>query len=640
MLFATRLRTVAALSAAAICSLPALAQDAGESFKGTVLIIDHAHLGKLFSAPKDKPVADALAMVPARLREVAREAPNMPPELPGLANMALHALTRPGRLVVSYNGENPSGGAYGYGIALSTLLPDQETGDQMHATISAMAAQSGQRIKTGPRTRFPGMSDLQTPMALVSFGPRQAAGGVRYEIIAGTMENPDAPAEALPAPADLGAPAGFEPAVRARLDLAGLDPAMQIVEGFAGQNPEAVQGMAQLRQLGIGGKDALKLSYVVGHTKEESLSIAVVEGAGAVADKLGFSRKPLTKANLDAIPADAVDAFMRNGEENWAAKLDQLANQNPQIKHGLDEFQSQTGVDPRDLLGSLGGTVAFYLSDSTGGGTIGSAVAMVSLKDKARFSAAFGKLIAVANLQADKAPMGPGYIRLAPWKDGEAELVSLRFPGLPVPLEVTFAMTQNWLILGPTPQAAIAAARQASGKGGPGLTASKAFAQAFPEGKSITAISFSDTPRNMAIGYPILSMLGSGVANMVRSPVDPARDPGMLVPLYSDLRSGARARVGYTYWRGEDMVSESHADRSLLVNAAGAAGLVTKILPVIAVPALLGAAQERNLGALPAGLPAPIAFFASEAASPYTPDHHAALAIATVLSHTTRQATP
>jgi len=638
-----RLRPAMALAAAALWSvLPAAAQDnKPEPFtKGTVLVIDHADLASFLTSPKDRAMAGALGMIPARIREVGREAPNIPPEAPGLAIMAINAFSRPGRMIISYNGENPSGGGYGYGAALSFLLPDQAAADQMHARLSAMAAQAGPRIKTGAGTRFSGMSDIQTPLALVSFGPRKAADGIRYEIIGGTLDNPDEAADALPTPKAMGAPAGFEPLVRARLNLAGLNPAMQIAEAFAGQNPEAAKGLAQLRDIGIGGDAAMKISFTAGHTKDESVSMTVVEGARTAAATLGLSDKPLTKANFAAIPSDAIDAYMRNGEEHWGEKLDRLAQEQPQVEDVLDQFHAATGVDLRtDILDALGGTVAAYLSDSTGGGTIGSAVVMVSFKDKSKFASAFGKLTAVANMAADKIPLGPGYIRMTPWKDGDTDLTSLRFPGLPVPLEITFAMTPDWLIVAPTPQAAIAAARQATGKGDAGLAANKAFTQVFAEGRKVTAVSFSDTARNMSIGYPILSMVGSAVSNMVRSPVDPTRDPGMVVPLYNDLRSGVRARVGFTYWRGDDMISESHSDRSTLVNAAGSVGMIAKILPAIAVPgALIGAAQQNRLGSaspLPVeqALIDPIAFFARQAVSPFSPDQ-TVMVLATILNHT------
>ena len=100
-------------------------------------MLDHVALDKLFVDPKDRALADALAMIPARIRELPREVPNMPKEAAGIANMIVSALVRPGRLAVMYS-DNPDCGAFGYGIALSVLTDGQQDAEQMHARISAM----------------------------------------------------------------------------------------------------------------------------------------------------------------------------------------------------------------------------------------------------------------------------------------------------------------------------------------------------------------------------------------------------------------------------------------------------------------------------------------------------------------------
>jgi hypothetical protein len=72
-------------------TVPVLAQGdkpQPEAFKGTVLILEHASLDKIFSDPKDKAFGEALAMIPARIRELPRESKGeIPPEAPGLINL-------------------------------------------------------------------------------------------------------------------------------------------------------------------------------------------------------------------------------------------------------------------------------------------------------------------------------------------------------------------------------------------------------------------------------------------------------------------------------------------------------------------------------------------------------------------------
>ena len=49
-----------------------------------MLVIERASLDKLFADPKDKALGEALAMIPARVRELPREIKEMPPEAAGL----------------------------------------------------------------------------------------------------------------------------------------------------------------------------------------------------------------------------------------------------------------------------------------------------------------------------------------------------------------------------------------------------------------------------------------------------------------------------------------------------------------------------------------------------------------------------
>jgi hypothetical protein len=122
-----------------------------------------------------------------------------------------------------------------------------------------------------------------------------------------------------------------------------------------------------------------------------------------------------------------------------------LNEASPEVGQALDQFEQATGVNlVSDVIASFGPAAAFYVSDSTGGGGLGSAVCMIEVSDKPKLWTALGKLSTQANMLADKAPMGPGYIRLTPHKDGDTDLLTLRFPGLPVPFEVTIGLTSNW----------------------------------------------------------------------------------------------------------------------------------------------------------------------------------------------------
>lgn len=207
---------------------------------------------------------------------------------------------------------------------------------------------------------------------------------------------------------------------------------------------------------------------------------------------------------------------------------------------------------------------------------------------------ALNKLAATANTMADHLPMGPGYIRIASWKDGETDLMTLRFPGLPVPLELSMGVTSQWLIMSPTPQGTLAATRQASGKGDSGLMSNPVFKSAFPSDKQVMSIAFSDTAQHLRGGYTLLTMVGSAVSNAMRSPTDPTRDPGLTVPAFNDLRKGVKPRMSYTYWRGDDKVTEVHSDRSALVAGCGVISTLATVVPLVAIPATFGILQEQG----------------------------------------------
>lgn len=593
---ASRIGRLASAMAAGLALAPAaLAQDGPrpEFRAGTVLVAEYASLDQLFTHPKDAAFGRALAMIPSRVRELPREVRDMPPEVAGILNMLLPALARPGRLAIVYNGDNPSGGAFGYGAVVSTLTSGKEDADAMHAQVMALTTQA-LRQGGGPRParskRFPGMTDIQTPFALLSFGPREAKDGWRYEVAIGTVDNPDAVTEALPAPA-----AGMTPFFRARIDLAGVNPLMEMATALGGNNPEALEAMDAARSIGFGGPHPMRINYQVGLAPAATVALAVVEGAKPAAAALGMGERPIGKEDFAIIPADATSAYFKRGAGKPPIDLRSVASRIPDAARFLDEFHAHTNVDlEEDVLNALGDSVAVYMSDSTGGGGLGSAVAMLEIRDRTRLVEAVGKLTVFANSAADRLPLGPGYIRLVAGKEDGNDLLTLRFPGLPVPLELTVAMTPRWLIVGPTPQATLAATRQATGKGDAGLLSNKAFASSIPADRPLVGFSFTDTARHFAGGYASLSLIGSALANAVRSPADSTREPGLLVPLYNDLKRDVRPAVSFSYWNGDALVIESLSDRSALVNAAGAIGAIGNILPALIVPAAIAGAADQN----------------------------------------------
>lgn len=561
----------------------------------TILAVETAGLGRLLVDPKDQGLARAMSMTQARVSELPMQFDGMPPEAVESVSLVLDLLARPMRFGAIYNENNPTG-LFGYGLMMSFRTADENDAKRLSGRIDAILAKAPEFPPTQPNSTWAGMRDLQLPMGRLSFGARQGKGGWSYGAFVGSVDDPDAPFAGLAKAAD-----GMEPVVLGRFDLSGLTPAADMAIGMAGNNPELSAMIENLKQAGVLGPDAMHGTFAMGYTKDESLSVATISGMARVNQLLGGSTEPLTPADLAVIPADATMAGIQKGDLSFLnTMLDEASKRGAPVDEMMAQFQEQTGVDLRhDIIDTLGGTFAYYMADSTGGGGLLSSVMLVTVKDRARFKGAHDKLATMANALADELPLGPGHIRLASWKEGSTDLVTLRFPGLPVPLELTYALSDRWLIMGFTPQATLAAVRQANGKGDAGLASNPAVASKLPKGRALASLQYLDTPRYMRDGYTTISLAGSAIANAMRSPTDPGREPGMVVPLYHELAKGAKPTVEVSYWNGEDLVYEAHADRSMLVNAAGAVGSLQKFMPLIAGGmAAMAMARQGRMGGM------------------------------------------
>jgi hypothetical protein len=138
-----------------------------------------------------------------------------------------------------------------------------------------------------------------------------------------------------------------------------------------------------------------------------------------------------------------------------------------------------------------------------------------------------------------------------------------------------------------TPQA-LAAGLDRAAAGGKSLLDNKRFREMGGEGwRKAISVSFMDTPRLARGGYGLTSLLCSALSNAVCAPASPDRFQGTILPPLAQLMDGAKASVSLYGFEGEDLVGTFQCDRSLLVNIAGAAGLIGECMPVTA-PLLAG----------------------------------------------------
>ncbi len=602
---------LAAVVVSGVTAGPALAQNAkpAESFPKPVLVMEKSALADWAADPRDAGLARAMRMLPARVEELRLDAPDMPPQAATALDMVMSVLARPMRVALIHGGPQAKGGLFGYGLVVASSTPDEKSAREMHEAIMALLGDAPEEMQPQESRRIPGGGEIVAgPAGVLAFGPARTASGWSYQVQLGSVADADAALMLMPAPGLDGTPL-----LRGRFDLAMLTPAVKMGKLAAGDDipEEILDFLGQLESHGVLGESAMKLSFEMSATTSHLVTRSVIEGIGAYREKLRVASEPLTEAHLRAIPADATIAWVARADFGWLTGLiDRVEATGAGLPHEVVELEQRTGVDlRRDVLDALGGVVAAYASDSTGGGGVGSMVALLSYKDRERFLGAHAKLLKLANALMAEAEI-PAKVHIVPWKDGETTVHSLRVDGLPIPFEISYAATMDWLIVGLTPQAVVAASRQAEGRGDAGVTSLPAFsAMSDRLRRGVIAVSYMDTPRMIRRGYPLLSMAGSAVSNALRSRHDAERDPGMVVPLLADLLKGAQPAVSLTAWEGDHLVSETRGDRSVVATAGALTGAVMELTPLI-----VGIGAAANMGggmgggmSRPFGLAAPSA---------------------------------
>lgn len=375
-------------------------------------------------------------------------------------------------------------------------------------------------------------------------------------------------------------------------------------------------------QLTIGTAMAeLTTTLAVGRDEDRTHMASVIwDYRPILAEKGLLVESHLSIRLLEKIPADAV--FVMAGTTNMSSILDiamatvqeQVLSDTPFKGDPLVTLAMFTGLHlRRDLFDHLGQSWGVWISNTGGGGGFLSGVAVVELANEETIAETFGRIRTLANgvlrMQTE------GYVRMRHWEHGDLELGTLTFPGLPVPLEVTCAVSEGFAWFGLTPQAVIGSVQHAA-SGGPRLMDRLEF---YPEDgplarwvrtevvqdlpvrfrnsrrsarrklKGLSALTFLDTPALMADGYGMATLAASALANATRSPRKRKRDAGLILPSYSELRHGARPFLALTRWEGDHLVTRAQADRSLVANLTGIAGLLSRTPLPYLIPGVVGA---------------------------------------------------
>ena len=455
------------------------------------------------------------------------------------------------------------------------------------------AQQAGTTLEAAPNA--PGMTMMafpDAPAGRLLFGPAGADQG-RF-VIGIDLGNDGIDLAPIAFDAPAGLPAG-DLGWQALIDARAMADLFERVMQASG-DPHAQQFVRTMHSFLPPAGEPLDL--VAGGAVVGEKSHTLVRGRGfmKVADKLAqtfgpmigvqsFRPAPLDPKTLALIPRNALTCSTATKDLTGANSMISMAA----LQFGLLELVP--------VFQALGDKWVYYTSDETGGGGLSSLVVINADPNPEEMVASLNELVTELNARAT---VLHGYVRVSSWSVPAARgaaipAYTLSFPGVPVPLAISLGVADGRLVLGASPQALVAAVDHWR-SGRESITANPRFQQATGGGllEGATQMKFTDVPAAIARGYSAATGLGAMMANFVRSPRDPGRDPGLITPTVAQLSEGAQPRVSVTKIEGDDFVYIATMDRSWLVNAAGmygAAGVNPAMLAFVGA-ALAGAGEE------------------------------------------------
>jgi hypothetical protein len=402
-----------------------------------------------------------------------------------------------------------------------------------------------------------------------------------------------------------GLPAGVTPAVTVRFDSASLVPLVREATQRMKNDPNAAMVLQQLNTMGLMSENPPVVTIAYGHATDRAhLNMRWENLAPAIA-RTGVTRElALKKADFRPVPKSAL--FASVGKVDFETYIDTtMESMRPLIEQGMDIDMDQhdpfdliaqkTGIHLRhDLLANLGRTIGCYSSDETGGGLLG-AVMFMEVTNPDGMQETIDKIAGMAN--AITAREANGYVRISSMSLADSRVSVLTFPGLPMPLEISCGQAGGYFLAALSPQALLAGIEQVKNPTST-LLENPRFVDMGGTLDNAVKAQFVDTPRTLHDGYTLVSLGTSALSNMMRSPRDTQREPGFIMPPFPVLAENVKATVTMTRIDGDDLVIESQSDRSMLVNACGAIGVVGNSASMVGVVFAGGLGASLMLPAL------------------------------------------
>lgn len=548
------------------------------------------HLGGVLRHPKDAGLARVFALLDERLAELPAEVEGAPPIDPAWIGLVTELCTSAKTLRLGLKpGASLTGRDVPFYGRLELNRPDAASASALEARLLEVLRQLG----------APELPAANGGLRLLPDTPVPVRFGVQGDAVVLDM---DAPASAPLTLGDPLLPANAATALTLALDYG---PLLQLaLEGARAEDPTAAGLLQQvIERLGL---DQLRLHLAAACDGDRSYTVMRMPGFGQTLVDNGLAgTTTLTPAELALVPQDATWASV--GKANFIGLFDlvlDLATEAlaAQGMEGdpLEMVAGMTGFHLReDFVSLLGDTCGMYASDTTGGGGLMSMVLFVSLRDAEHAVETRGQLSEILNGLAQLHLQG--YMQLREWSRDGVEYSTMTFPGLPVPVEPTIAITDSWIFVGATSGAALEAVRQARGKDRPNLLDRRDLQEQLPGGiAGLQSLTFQDSARLVRDGYSAMRMVSSALANGVRSRRDGMRDAGEVLPPFHELVQGVKATVSTGRMQGADWVVESRGDASLVVQMTALCGWVQSNGLMLALPAVfLGARQTEAMAMEP-----------------------------------------
>ncbi len=551
-----RMRAITAILLGGL-GLPAMAQNAdpGEADSSAVLDLRFAGLDAVTPSAKDRAAYDAfrslrerVLLLPGELEPDIDDARREQGE--AILSTAWNALTGRFGLQIA-----PGVGPMGYGAAAWVDPAQPMSAGSFLDTLLGFAETAGFEIRNDGNGRALVTPFGPAPIQTLGTGDREAV-FVRLglnDAVPGSVRRYDLPENA-------------SPIFSLHLDVRALSGMGQMA--ISAQDPALV---TPLQSLGLIGPDAPIVDFAIGSTRDTLLTSLRLQDARRLVERsVGGSVVPFEEADLRMLPRDVTLAWAGPvPTEMLRTVIDLAASQAGVDPYG--EIENNLGVDLAAVLDAIGPRATFYQSESTGGGGVLSAVAIVDLDDRATIERTLDTLIARLHIFAEQEARG--YLRVAERTTRGHSYASLTFPGLPVPLELSWAFAGDRLVFAASPTGLLAALEQIqrpAGHAGQNLAFRRAVADRMP-GAGALAYWFLDAERFAGQGYGLMNLGVSALANAVGGP---GREftPEPIMPPYAEFMQDIHATGGVAIWNVDDVVVTQVSDESLLVLTASSFG--------------------------------------------------------------------